>query len=160
MYDIHDRGIHGRGCKILICAHIQLSERLAQFLRLLDVHRDKLQYAVLCDDTDDHSPVCFVVAVDDWYTPGARFKHLTTCFVYGAVRVNRDCFYRLDSECLLDVCGRVVNSRLVLYLDRAFLTSQAVKAELVYPGQRVWVLPVVLDNVDVVRSGEKAGESG
>lgn len=41
----------------------------------------------------------------------------------------------------------------------SFLTSQAVQAELIYSSQRIWVLPVVLDDVDVVGCCEKAGKS-
>ena len=41
----------------------------------------------------------------------------------------------------------------------SFLTAQAVQAELVYSSQRVWILPVVLDDVDVVGCREKPGKS-
>jgi hypothetical protein len=39
-------------------------------------------------------------------------------------------------------------------------TSQAAQPELVYLVQRIWVLPVVLYDVDVIRGGEEASEAG
>jgi hypothetical protein len=106
MDDVHDRSIHRRSRKILVGADVQLPERFPQFLRLLDVDGDELEYTVLGNHADDHGPVCFVVAVDDGYTPGARFEHLAACFVHGSVGVDGDGFDGLDAEGLLDVCLR------------------------------------------------------
>lgn len=41
----------------------------------------------------------------------------------------------------------------------SFLTSQAVQAELIYSSQGVWILPIVLDDVDVVGCREKPSKS-
>jgi hypothetical protein len=48
-------------------------------------------------------------------------------------------------------------------LDRALFrlagrTSKTIQTELVYPSQSVWVLPIVLDDVDIVRGGEQTGK--
>ena len=37
-------------------------------------------------------------------------------------------------------------------------TSQAVEPELIYPAHSLWVLPVVLNKVDVVRGSEETGK--
>lgn len=44
--------------------------------------------------------------------------------------------------------------------DGSFDFAEAVKLELVDLIQGVWVLPVVLDDIDVVGDGQQAGERG
>jgi hypothetical protein len=67
-------------------------------------------------------------------------------------------FYGVDTEGFFDVYG--------CWLDcgsedgEGALTSETVQAELVYPRQRVRVLPIILDYVYVVRRSKKTGECG
>jgi hypothetical protein len=101
--DVHDGRIHGCSRQIRICANIRhLCKRLPQLLRLLDVHGDELQYAVLGYDADDHSAAGLIVAVYNGDTPRARLEHQATCLVDGAVGVDGDRLNGLDAECLLD----------------------------------------------------------
>jgi hypothetical protein len=37
-------------------------------------------------------------------------------------------------------------------------TSQAAQPELVYLAESIWILPVVLDNIDIIRRSEEACE--
>jgi len=63
-----------------------------------------------------------------------------------------DCFYGVDAEGFFDVyeCELDWGSG-----DGGVgLTSETVQAELVYPRQRVGILPVILDDVYVVRCGK------
>jgi hypothetical protein len=103
MDNVHDRRVHRGSRQILVRPYVELLERLSQLLRLLDVHSDELEYAVLRYYADDHRSTCFVIGVDYGYTPGTRFEHLAACFVYGSVGVDGDGLYGLDTERLLDV---------------------------------------------------------
>jgi hypothetical protein len=38
------------------------------------------------------------------------------------------------------------------------ITSQAAQSKLVYLAEGIWVLPVILDNVDIIGSGEEASK--
>lgn len=101
--------------------------------------------------------MCLVIAVDYGYTPGARLEHLATCFVYRTVGVDGDSFYGLDSQRLLDVYRGLV------CVWRAWTeppTSQAVQTELVYPSQRIWILPIILNDIYIVRGRKQTGKSG
>jgi hypothetical protein len=150
VYNIHNRRVHRCCCEVVICAVVHhFRQRLSQLLRFFDIHSDELEYAVLCYDTDHHGPLCLVVAVDDGYASRTRFEHLATCFVDWAVGVDGDSFNGLDAKRFLDLWERLLG--LPLERARSRFTSKAVQAELVYPSQSIGVLPVVLDDIDIVR---------
>jgi hypothetical protein len=83
--------------------------------------------------------LCFVIDVDQRNTTSAGLEHATTCRVERLKRMHRDC---LDG----------------LYADSFLNIAQTVKTELIDLGEGIWVLPVVLDDVDVVRGSQEASE--
>jgi hypothetical protein len=156
--NVHDGRVHCCCRKIGICTNVwQLYERLPQLLCLLDVYSNKLQYAVLCYDADNHGPTRLIVAVNNGNTPRPRFEHFATCFVDGAVGMDGDGFYWLDSKRLFDFWSP---SFLGSQMRGGSPTSKAVQAELVYSLQHVGVLPVILNDVDVVRGGKQSSKGG
>lgn len=45
---------------------MQVTQRLPQHLRLLDVDRDELEDAILSQYADDHLALSLIVNVDEW----------------------------------------------------------------------------------------------
>lgn len=103
--DVHDGGVHVGRRQVVVGADLDLLERFPQHLRLLDVHGDELEEAVLGDDADDGGALRLVVDVDDGYAAGAGLEHLAACFVERSFGVDGDGFYGGDAEGSLDIWG-------------------------------------------------------
>lgn len=139
MNDVHDRSLHCSGLQVAVGAAVDVPQRLAQVLGIFDVDSDELEDAILGQDTDYHGALCFVIDVDQRNTTSAGLEHATTCRVERLKRMHRDC---LDG----------------LYADSFLNIAQTVKTELIDLGEGIWVLPVVLNDVDVVRGSQEASE--
>ena len=67
--------------QILVRADVQVTQRLPQHLRLLDVDRDEFENAVLGQYTDDHFALGLIVNVDERNATSTRFEHASASFV-------------------------------------------------------------------------------
>ena len=64
--DLNHRRIHVCVRQVLVGADVQITQRLTQHLRLLDVDGDELEDAILGQYADDHLALRLVVNVDEW----------------------------------------------------------------------------------------------
>lgn len=131
MNNVHDRSLHCGRLQVAVCAAVDIPQRLAQVLGVFDVDSDEFEDAILGQNTDYHGALCFIIDIDKGNTTSARLEHATTCRVERLKRMHRD---SLDG----------------LYADSLLNIAQTVKAELVDLSEGIWVLPVVLNDVDVV----------
>jgi len=66
--DLDHRRIHMCVGQVLVRANMQVTQRLPQHLRLLDVDRNEFEDAILSQDADNHLALRLVVNVDEWDT--------------------------------------------------------------------------------------------
>lgn len=85
--------------------------------------------------------LCLVVNVDQRDSAGAGFEHLAAGLIQWRHGVNGNGFNWCSANCLFDF-------------------AKGGEFEAVNFRELVWVLTVVLDNVDVIGGGEEAGEGG
>jgi hypothetical protein len=137
---VHDGSFHSGSLQVAVCAAVNVSQRFAQILRVFDVDGDEFKDAILRENTDDHSALCFIIDIDERDSTSTRLEHTATGRVQRLERMDRDSLDRLHANGFFNV-------------------AETVQTELIDLSESIGVLPVVLDDVDVVRGGEQASKS-
>jgi hypothetical protein len=73
--------------------------------------------------------------------------------------MDRQCLEREDIDSFLNIWINIFSLILVSCVLEFGPTSQAAQPELVYLVQCIWILPIVLYDVDIIRGGEEAREA-
>jgi hypothetical protein len=116
---------------------VQVTQRLPQHLRLLDVDRDEFEDAILSKYAHDHLALGLIVNIDERDASSTRLEHTPASFVECLERVDGDRLDWCDTKCTLNI-------------------AKAVQFELINLCESIRILPVVLYDVEVVGSCEKA----
>ena len=114
MDNIENQRLHPGRLQMLVCAEFEMLQWLAEIPRLAHVDSDKLEDAVLRNNTDDCGSLSLVVNVDERNAPGFRFDHGTTCLIQRFVWMNGKCLDWLYSNGLLYVWAGVSQPDLCL----------------------------------------------
>lgn len=139
MNNIHDWSVHSGRLQVTVGTTINIAQGFAQVLSVFNVDGNKFEDAILCEDADDHSALRLIIDIYKRNASSARLEHSTTGSIQRLERVYRNSLDGLDTNGFFNV-------------------AETVEAELVDLGESVGILPVVLNDVDVVGGCQEAGK--
>lgn len=154
---VHNGSVHICRCHVLFLRDdSQLAQRFPQLARLAHINGDKLENAKLCQHRNNHFLLRLIIDINKWDSAGAASQHATTGIKQRHHRVHRHRLNLRGTYSLLDFYmvraqGRKCQLRCPpAKAEYGRVTAETVEAEPINLRQLVWVLPIVLNNIDIV----------
>ncbi len=105
--------------------------------------------------------ICLAIVGDERNPSSSGLEHTPTGLIQRSLWINGNCLGRRNAQCLFHLCVAVsVQSACRGRGIPVPRTSKVIQAELVDLIQSCGVLEVILDDIDVIRRSQKAGEGG
>ena len=150
MNHVEDWGFHSCRFETLVSSQFQMSQWLAEELCFGDIDGHELENPILRYYADHHGSFGLIVYINQRNPAGFGSQHCAACFVEWFIRMNRDCLQRLNAYCFLDFYTSSQLNTLKIRNESISLTSQITEFELVQSIDSFRILPVVLNQVEII----------